>query len=174
MLTSRRGFAIASGVRMVLREVIAWNVAETLPRTTAQYIFILFYLWLLVELWRKKLDLVTAGFLAYFSQIMLGPTFRIWYPTWLIPLAALYLTPATFWRTFLFSLTAELSIINYFVVWRWWLKDLPWDKLNLVNTSYYWPVMHILTVPWLFGIPLFGPIIIERWQRKKQLKQSSS
>ena len=173
MLTSRRGFAIASGVRMVLREVIAWDVAETLPRTTAQYIFIIFYAWLLIELWRKKLDLVMAGFLAYFSQIMLGPTFRIWYPTWLIPLAALYLTPATFWRTFLFGLTAELSIINYFVVWRWWLKDLPWDKLNLVNTSYYWPVMHILTVPWLFGIPLFGPIIIERWQRKKQREQSS-
>jgi hypothetical protein len=173
MLTGRRGFAIASGVRMVLREVIAWNVAETLPRTTAQYIFILFYIWLLVGLWRKKLDLVTAGFLAYFSQIMLGRTFRIWYPTWLIPLAALHLTPATFWRTLLFGLTAELSIINYFVVWRWWLRDLPWDKLNLVNTSYYWPVMHVLTVPWLFGIPLFGPIIIERWQRKKQLEQSS-
>jgi hypothetical protein len=173
MLTGRRGFAIASGVRMVLREVIAWDVAETLPRTTAQYIFILFYAWLLVELWRKKLDLVTAGFLAYFSQIMLGRTFRIWYPTWLIPLAALHLTPATFWRTFLFSLTAELSIINYFVVWRWWLRDLPWDKLNLVNKHYYWPVMHVLTVPWLFGIPLFGPIIIERWQRKKQPEQLS-
>jgi hypothetical protein len=167
MLGSRRGFAIASGVRMVLREVIAWNVAETLPRTTAQYIFILFYAWLLIELWRKKLDLVTAGFLAYFSQIMLGPTFRIWYPTWLIPLAALYLTPATFWRTFLFGLTAELSIINYFVVWRWWLKDLPWDKLNLTNKLYYWPVMHILTVPWVFGIPLFGPIIMKWWGREK-------
>jgi hypothetical protein len=168
MLTSRRGFAIASGLRMILREVIPWGVAETLPRTTGQYIFIIFYAWLLVELWRKKLDLVTAGFLVYFSQLMLGRTFRIWYPMWLVPLAALHLTPATFWRTFLFGLTAELSIINYFVVWRWWLRDLPWDKLGLLATSFYWPVMHLLTVPWVFGIPLFGPIIIERWQRRRQ------
>ncbi|MBN1995409.1 MAG: hypothetical protein JW953_22160 [Anaerolineae bacterium] len=172
MLTTRRGFAVASGLRMVLREVIPWDVAETLPRTTAQYIFILFYLWLLVELWRKKLDLVTAGFLAYFSQLILGSTFRIWYPMWLIPLAALHLTPATFWRAVLFSLTAELSIINYFVVWRWWLRDLPWDKLNLANVSPYWPVMHTLTVPWVFGIPLFGPIIIARWQRQKQSQET--
>ncbi len=207
MLTTRRGFAIASGLRMVLREVIPrgaeaslepaaiwgvttlrqsipcdladdsanWlariaarvipcNVPETMPRTTARYIFLLFYAWLLVQLWRNKLNLVTAGFLAYFSQLMLGRTFRIWYPMWLIPLAAFHLTPAIFWRTILFGLTAELSIINYFVVWRWWLRDLPWAKLGLLARSYYWPVMHILTVPWLFGIPLFGPIIM-KWRR---------
>ncbi len=166
MLTTRRGFAIASELRMVLREFIPWDVAETVPRTTGRYIFILFYLWLLVELWRKKLDLVTAGFLAYFSQLMLGRTFRIWYPMWLVPLAAIHLTPATFWRTALFCLTAELSIINYFVVWRWWLRDLPWEKLNLVNPNPYWPVMHTLTVPWLFGIPLFGPISMKWWQKR--------
>lgn len=168
MLTTRRGFAIASGLRMVLREIISWEVAETLPRTTARYIFILFYLGLLVQLWRKKLTLVTAGFLVYFSQLMLGRTFRIWYPMWLIPLAALHLTPATFWRTVLFSLTAELSIINYFVVWRWWLRDLPWEKLGLSTTLYYWPVMHTLTVPWLFGIPLFGPIIMKHLRRQPE------
>jgi hypothetical protein len=71
---------------------------------------------------------------------------------------------------FLFGLTAELSIINYFVVWRWWLRDVPWDKLKMVNPSPYWPVMHLLTVPWVFGIPLIGPIIIERWQRRKREK----
>jgi alpha-1,6-mannosyltransferase len=166
MLSTRRGFAIASEVRMILREVLSWEVAETLPRTTARYIFICFYAWLLLQLWRKKLTLVTAGFLAYFSQLMLGRTFRIWYPMWLIPFAALHLTPATFWRTFLFGLTAELSIINYFVVWRWWLRDLPWEKLGLSTTLYYWPVMHTLTVPWLFGLPLFGPVIIKWWQRR--------
>lgn len=221
MLTTRRGFAIASGLRMVLREVlprgvaeapvdpnsiwlaktlresvpcnvaassagagVSWwakavarlipcNVAETMPRTTARYIFMLVYAGLLLQLWRKKLNLVTAGFLAYFSQLILGPTFRIWYPTWLIPLAALYLTPATFWPTFLFGLTAELSIINYFVVWRWWLRDLPWERLGLLTTaSYYWPVMHILTVPWLFGLPLFGPIVMKRWGWTRSGKQT--
>ena len=114
----------------------------------------------------RKLTLITASFLAYFGQLMLGPTFRIWYPMWLIPLAALFLTPATFWRTFLFGLTSELSIINYFVVWRWWLQYLPWAKLGLSTKLYYWPVMHTLTVPWLFGIPLFGPIVIKWWRRR--------
>jgi hypothetical protein len=206
MLTTRRGFAIASEVRMILREVLPrgaeaavtpeslWGVttlqqlapcnrqstlvklisqivpcqvAEDLPRTTARHIFVLFYGWLLLQLWRNKLNLVTAAFLAYFSQLMLGRTFRIWYPMWLIPLAALQLTPATFRRTTLFGLTAELSIINYFVVWRWWLRDLPWEKVGLLTTSYYWPVMHSLTVPWLFGLPLFGPILLKMVERKQ-------
>jgi hypothetical protein len=168
MLTTRRGFAIASGLRMVLREIIPRDVAETLPRTTGRYLFLLFYAWLLVQLWRNKLNLVTAGFLAYFSQLMLGRTFRIWYPTWLVPLAALYLTPATFWRTLLFGLTAELSIINYFVVWRWWLRDLPWGKLGPLSQYWnYWTLMHTLTVPWLFGIPLLGPIAMKWWGREE-------
>jgi hypothetical protein len=166
-LTTRRGFAIASGLRMVLREILPRNAVEAIPRNTASYIFIIFYVWLLVQLWRNKLNLVTAGFLAYFSQLMLGATFRIWYPMWLIPLAALHLTPATFWPTFLFSLTAELSIINYFVVWRWWLNEWPWGKTGPLSKYWsYWTIMHLLTIPWLFGIPLFGPIIIRWWARK--------
>jgi hypothetical protein len=208
MLTVRRGFAVASEVRMVLREVLPrnaeaavapesmgavqslrellpcsaegdWlvrlanqvipcNVAEAMPRTIGRNLFILFYLGLLIQLWRRKLDLITAGFLAYFSQLMLGQTFRIWYPMWLIPLAALHLTSATFWRTFLFSLTSELSIINYFVVWRWWLRYLPWERLGLLYEAYYWPVMHTLTVPWLFGIPLFGPMLMNWLSKRSQ------
>jgi hypothetical protein len=163
MLTSRRGFAIASGLRMVLREVIPRQIAEPIPRTIGRYLFILFYMWLLVQLWRNKLNLVTAAFLAYFSQLMFGRTFRIWYPMWLIPFAALHLTPALFWRTTLFGLAAELSIINYFVVWRWWLRDFEWGNIGPLSQYWnYWTIMHLLTVPWLFGIPLFGPILL-RW-----------
>lgn len=168
MLTARRGFAIASGLRMVLREILPFNASEPIARNTASYMFIIFYIWLLVELWRRKLSLITAGFLAYFSQLMWGATFRIWYPMWLIPLAALSLTPAIFWRTFLFSLTAELSIINYFVVWRWWLNDWAWGKTGPLSHYWnYWTIMHLLTVPWLFGIPLFGPILM-RWRAQKK------
>ena len=167
MLTARRGFAIASGLRMILREILPRNAVESIPRNTASYIFLIFYAWLLVQLWRNKLNLVTAGFLAYFSQLMLGATFRIWYPMWLIPLAALHLTSATFWPTFLFSLTAELSIINYFVVWRWWLDEWAWGKTGPLSKYWnYWTIMHLLTIPWLFGIPLFGPIIIRWWATK--------
>ncbi len=166
MLTTRRGFAIASGLRMVLREIIPQPIAEPIPRTIGRYIFILFYAWLLLQLWRNKLNLITAAFLAYFSQLMFGRTFRIWYPMWLIPFAALHFTPATFWRTFLFSLTAELSIINYFVVWRWWLRDFAWGKVGPLSQYWnYWTIMHLLTVPWLFGLPLFGPILL-KWVDK--------
>ena len=168
MLTTRRGFAIASGLRMVLREIIPRDVAETLPRATGRCIFLFFYAWLMVQLWRNKLDLVTAGFLAYFSQLMLGRTFRIWYPIWLVPLAALHLTPATFGRTVLLGLTAELSIVNYFVVWRWLLRDLPWGQFGPLSRYWnYWTVMHTLTVPWVFGIPLLGPIVMRWWDGKK-------
>ncbi|MEM7342720.1 MAG: hypothetical protein AAF485_00625, partial [Chloroflexota bacterium] len=180
MLTTRRGFAPASAVRMVLREVLPrgaeipaesipgagllqnslpcsnpesglgvrlvdqimpCQIAENIPRTLGRNIFLLFYVWVLWRLWQNKLNLVTAGFLVYFSQLMMGRTFRIWYPLWMIPLAAFHLTPATFWRIFLFSFTSELSIINYFVVWRWWLRDLPWERLGLLTTAFYWPVM---------------------------------
>jgi hypothetical protein len=169
MLTARRGFAIASGLRMVLREILPYNASEPIARNTASTMFIIFYAWLLVELWRGKLTLITAGFLAYFSQLMWGATFRIWYPMWLIPLAALSLTPATFWRTFLFSLTAELSIINYFVVWRWWLNNWSWGKTGPLSQYWnYWTVMHLLTVPWLFGVPLFGPILMRWWAQKNR------
>ncbi|MFN8457043.1 MAG: hypothetical protein U0401_20660 [Anaerolineae bacterium] len=130
MLTVRRGFAIASGLRMLLREILPPNPVEPIPRNTASYIFIIFYLWIVIALWRRKLTFITASFLAFFSQLMLGATFRIWYPMWLIPLVALHLTPFTFWSTFLFSLTSELSIINYFVVWRWWLNTWSWGKMG--------------------------------------------
>lgn len=169
-LSKRGGFSIAAGLRMVLREIIPPDAAEVLPRTTGRYIFLIFYAGLLWQLWRHKFNLVTAGFLIFFSQLMLWRTFRIWYPTWLIPLAAIHLTPATFWRTTLFGLTAELSLINYFVVWRWWLRDLPWDRLGLITTHYYWTVMHVLTVPWVFGIPLFGPIIM-KWRDRRRLSK---
>ncbi len=169
MLTTRRGFALASGLRMILREIIPRQVAETLPRTTGRYMFLFFYAWFTLRLWRGKHNLVTAGFLVYFSQFILGRTFRIWYPMWLVPLAALYLTPATLWRALLFGLTAELSIVNYFVVWRWWLRDLTWGKLGPLSQYWnYWTIMHVLTVPWLFGIPLFGPILI-RWRDRQKL-----
>ena len=174
MLTNRRGFAIASALRMVLREILPRQIAEPIPRTVGSYIFILFYAWLLLRLWQNKLNLVTAAFLAYFSQLMLGRTFRIWYPMWLVPLAALHLTPATFWRTFLFGFTAELSIVNYFVTWRWWLRDLPWGKTGPLSQYWnYWTIMHLLTVPWLFGIPLFGPILF-KWVNKSAYKRSIS
>jgi hypothetical protein len=106
--------------------------------------------------------------MTYFSQLMLGPVFRIWYPLWLIPLAALALTSRTFWHAALFGLTAELSIVNYFVVWRWLLGRWPWGLEGPLAPYWnYWTVMTLITVPWVFGIPLLGPILIKRRDRAR-------
>ena len=164
MLTLRRGYAIASGLRVVLREVVPAQIAEPIPRNTGRILFILFYAGLMVQIWRKKLDLTAAAFLAYFAQLMLGRTFRVWYPIWLIPLAALCPVSSTFWRMFLFSLAGELYVLNTFV-WRWWLMDWSWGTTGFLSAYWdKWTIINVLALPW-FALPLFVPILI-RWWRK--------
>lgn len=126
-------------------------------------IFILYYGYLLLQLARGKITLIQAGFLAFFSQLLLGTTFRIWYPLWLVPFAALSLSSSTYWRTFLFSLTAELSILMYLILWRWVLDSWSWG-LNGPLKAYwnFWLIMTVITVPWVFGIPILGPILRKR------------
>ena len=126
-------------------------------------LFILYYAYLLVQLTRGKMTLSQAGFLAYFSQLLLGTTFRIWYPLWLVPFAALHLTSKTYWRTFLLSLTAELSILMYLIVWRWGLESWSWGLNGPLKPYWgFWLVMTVLTVPWVFGIPFLGPMMQKR------------
>ncbi len=135
-------------------------------------IFILYFAYLLIRLARGDITLAQAGFMAYFSQLLLGTTFRIWYPMWLIPFAALSLTSHTYWRTFLFSLTAELSIFVYLIGWRWVLDSWDWG-LNGPLKAYwnFWLVMTVITVPWVFGIPLFGPML-QKWKDPQQFIHS--
>jgi hypothetical protein len=139
----RYTYTIAALVRMALRELLGHSQAtyET-PRLTGQVIFACFYLWLLAKAWRRQLDLAAAGFLAYFAYLLLGASFRIWYPLWLVPLAALHSTPAMRQRAFLFCLTAELSITMFYIVWRWYMPAASWL------------LIHLLTVPWQFGLPM--------------------
>lgn len=161
---SRLGFAPASAIRVLLREFFPSAWVSPLPRTAARDLFILYYAFLMLRVLQGRYSLVAAGFLAYFSQLMLGSTFRIWYPMWLIPLAALSLTSRTFWHTFLFGLTAELSIISYFVLWRWILVKWDWGKEGPLGPYWnYRTIMYPLTVPWTFGIPLLGPVWM-KWQ----------
>jgi hypothetical protein len=110
------------------------------------------------------MTLLEAGFLAYFGQLILGSTFRIWYPLWLVPFAALNLNSRTYWRTFLFSITAELSILSYYILWRWFLRHWDWGENGPLKEYWdYWLIMTLLTVPWTFGIPLLGP-----WLRRRK------
>ena len=108
-----------------------------------------------------------AGFLAYFALIFLSSAFRIWYPLWLMPFAALNLNSRTYWRTFLFCITAELSILMYFILWRWYLRNWDWGEHGPLKAYWgYWLIMSWLTVPWAFGIPLLGPMLIRLKNRQ--------
>jgi hypothetical protein len=131
--------------------------------TVTRGLLILYFAYLLIRLAQGKITLIQAGFSAYFSLLLLGSTFRIWYPMWLIPFAALRLTSSTYWRTFLFSLTAELSILMYLIVWRWVLRPWEWGMNGPLKPHWnVWTIMTPITTPWVFGIPLLGPILRRR------------
>jgi hypothetical protein len=130
---------------------------------TTRLLFALYFVYLLIRVAQRRMTLIQAGFLAYFSQLLLGTTFRIWYPLWLIPFAALGLSSLTYLRTFLFSITAELSIVVYLIGWRWGLDSWHWG-INGPFKDYwnFWVVMTFLAAPWVYGIPLLGPILQRR------------
>jgi hypothetical protein len=138
------------------------------PTNIGNYLFTLYYLFILLRLATQKMNLLEAGFLAYFSQLFLGSTFRIWYPLWLIPFAALNLNSSTYWRTFFFGITAELSILTYYILWRWGLNNWAWAKTGPLKSHWeYWFITTWITVPWAFGIPILGPLLRRRRDRQR-------
>lgn len=149
--SGRYTYTIAATSRMILREFIPNNLALAIPRTAGQAVFALLYVWILAQVWRKRARLAEAGFLAYFAYLLTSTSYRIWYPLWLVPLAVLHFTPRTRARAFLLSLTSELSILMFYLVWRWLLNGQVLPKAS-------WLTMHLLTVPWQFGLPLFLPL----------------
>ena len=172
VLFQRRGFAPASAVRMILREFLSPVWSEPLARSAARDLFVVYYAYLLIRVWRGHSTLISAAYMAFFSQLMLGATFRIWYPMWLVPLAALHLTSRTGWRTLLFGLTAELSILSYFVLWRWVLRSWGWGTAGPLGPYWnYWTIMTVFTVPWTFGIPLVAPMI-RKWRDRKRFVET--
>ena len=169
----RAGYSPSYAIQVVAREFYPHEgVIELVLANLTRGIFILYFAYLLIRLAQRKMTLIQAGFMAYFSLLLLGSTFRIWYPIWLIPFAALHLTSGTYWRTFLFSLTAELSILMYLIVWRWGLKSWEWG-MNGPLEAYWnlWTIMTPTTVPWLFGIPFLGPIL-RKWKDPQRFKNS--
>lgn len=145
-MSRRYTYTIAATLRMGLRELLPPRVAWDAPRTAGQLLFLATFGWSLVQVWRQRLDLASAGFLTYFAYLMTGASYRIWYPIWLVPLAALKLTPAARLRTFFFCLTSEFSIVLFYYVWRWYWPGAGWLQI------------HLVTVPWQFGLPLLLPI----------------
>ena len=163
-LFDRWGYTPAYATHVIAREFVR---NETVLRQTigdiTDLLFVIYFIYLLIMVARRKMTLVEAGFLAYFSQLLLGTTFRIWYPLWLIPFAALGLNSYNYWRTFLFSIMAELSIVMYLIVWRWELKTWEWGLNGPLEPYWnFWTIMTVLTVPWVCGIPLLGSLIRKR------------
>jgi hypothetical protein len=166
----RWGYTPSYAIRGIVGEM--YPRGEWIVGTASRGIFILYYAYLLIMLARRKITLIQAGFLAYFSQLLFGSTFRIWYPMWLIPFAALSLTSLNYWRTFLFSLTAELSILMYLTWWRWKLDTWEWGVNGPLKDYWnYWLVMTVLIAPWVFGIPLLGPML-GRWKDRQRFDNS--
>lgn len=154
-MSKRYTYTIAATLRMGTREFLSPQVAWDIPRTTGRLLFLATFGWSLIGVWRQRLDLASAGFLTYFTYLVTGASYRIWYPVWLVPLVALKLTPAARLRTFLFCLTSEFSIVLFYYVWRWYWPGASWLQ------------MHLLTIPWQFGLPLIVPIWLRQRQRQR-------
>ncbi len=159
----RLGYSPSYAIRILVNQFSHKKNIIELPTNIGNYLFFLYYIYIVIRLAQAKISLIEAGFMAYFSQFFLNSTFRIWYPMWLIPFAALNLNSGTYWRTFLFSITAELSILSYYIVWRWKLHHWSWGENGPWKQYWdYWLIMTWLTVPWTFGIPLLGPLLRRR------------
>ena len=161
----RRSFSPAYATYVIVREISPALSRLVLPNT--RYVFLLGYVLIVIAFLRRKLTFIEAGFLAYFAMIYLSNAFRLWYPLWFIPFAALNLNSRTFWRTFLFSLTVEFSILSYYVLWRWVLRYWEWG-LNGPLAAYwdYYKIMTPFTVLWEFSIPFLGDLV--GWFRNKK------
>ncbi len=169
----RWGYAPAYAVLITAQTFFPHGVINaTLLAKVTRAIFILYFAYLLIRVAQGKMTLIQAGFLAFFSQLLLDTTFRIWYPIWLIPFAALGLNSRTFWRTFLFSITAELSILAYLLLWRWQLAKWSWGLNGPLKPYWnFWLIMTVITVPWVFGIPAIGPLLL-KWKNSRRFDES--
>lgn len=166
-MLNRLGYSPSYAARILVNQFSRDIKIIQLPTQIGNYLFILYYVFVVVRLTLKKITFLEAGFAVFFAQLFLGSTFRIWYPLWLIPFAALNLNSLTYWRTFLFGITAELSILTYYILWRWILNHWAWAQHGSLKGHWeYWFIMTWLTVPWAFGIPVIAP-----WLRRRKNRE---
>ncbi|HNB36877.1 MAG TPA: hypothetical protein PK414_11695 [Anaerolineales bacterium] len=166
----RRSFSPAYALYVIVREFAPTVAPYFLSQS--RNVFLVVYLFIIVQLLRKKLTLLEAGFISYFSLIYLTNAFRIWYPLWFLPFAVLNLNSRTFWRTFLFSLTAEFSILSYYILWRWYWRYWDWG-LNGPLAAYwdYFKIMTPFTVSWVFSLPFLGDVVGRIRDKKRFVEQ---
>lgn len=158
--TRRWGFSIPTLCALVLQAVVErlavgsarlWVfVVYELPRWIVQGLFVVLYLRLLARAWRERTASVVTAFRSLFTYLLLAPSFRVWYPTWLVPLAALQPGEGRAERAAIFSFTAALSVVVYGYVWGWLRAHL--DHLGI----------HAIAVPLVFIPPLVLPHFLRR------------
>lgn len=155
----RRSFSPAYATYVIVRELAPDYAQYILAHS--RNVFLVIYAFITLALLRKKLTLLEAGFLAYLAIIFLVNAFRIWYPLWLLPFAALNLNSRTYWRTFLFSLTVEFSILSYYILWRWYWRHWDWGEVTGPLAPYwdYFKIMTPFTVSWTFTLPFLGDVV---------------
>lgn len=157
-MSSRYTYTIGATLRLGLAELLPHQVAWEIPRLSGQLLAMSILAGCVIQLWRRQLTLPAAGFLAYLAYLAGGASYRIWYPLWLVPLAALCLTPGIRWRSLLLCFTSEFSIVVFYYVWRWF-----WPQAS-------WLQVHLMTIPWQFGLPLLLPIWLRRQLTRKLMK----
>lgn len=161
----RRSASVPYALFVIVRELNADFAPAILANSSK--LFVLIYLYLCVALLHKKWTLLEAGFAACLAMIFLSNAFRIWYPLWLMPLAALNLNSRTYWRTFLFSLSVEFSILSYYILWRWHWRDWEWGLTGPLAPYWeYFKIMPPFTVSWTFTLPFLGDAV--GWLRDKK------
>jgi len=161
---SRRSFSPAYALHVIVREINPEFAKAILANT--RYVFLLIYIFILIQFMRKKLTLLEAGFVAYLAQIFLSNAFRIWYPLWLIPFAVLNLNSKTYWRIFLFSIAVEFSILSYYILWRWHWRYWEWGLTGPLSAYWnYFTIMTPFTVSWTFTLPFLADVIRLRSKR---------
>lgn len=164
MYSSQRTYTIVATIWLGLSKIhVGPPYSTDYPRLAGTAILAVSYLMILWQLWVGKLKLYEAGFWALFIYILTAASYRIWYPVWVVPLAALaiaafgegLLAVRMRWRAYLLSMTSELSVLMFTLLWRWVLNGVYFPKAD-------WFLMHILTVPWQYGLPLLVPLLIRR------------
>jgi len=156
---SRRSFSPAYATYVIARE-IAPGISPYILSQSRSVLLAVYTLIVLAQL-RRKLTLLEAGFAATLAMIYLTNAFRMWYILWLLPFAALNLNSRTYWRSWIFSLTTEFSILSYYVLWRWSLRHWTWGEVTGPLAPYwdYFKIMTPFTVAWQFTLPFLGDLM---------------
>jgi hypothetical protein len=166
----RKSFSPAYATYVIVNALAPAVSPYILPNT--RNVFLLIYAFTAIAQLRRKLTLLEAGFLSYFALVYLANAFRLWYPLWFIPFAILSLNSRTYWRTFIFSLTVELSIISYYILWRWHWDDWEWGLTGPLAAYWdYFKIMTPFTVSWTFTLPFLGDVVGWLRDRKKFVEE---